>query len=168
MKDQLVFLDSNVLIAAKNDIYPFDVFPSFWEFIEKAIMSGKLVVLKVVKDEILAGNDELTTWLKKLNPHIMPINDQNIVDVYAQISEYVYSLSSQYSPAVIDSWFGNIKVADPWLIAAAVAYKGQIVTNETELKPNAKKRLIIPNIASHFSIPCIKTIQMMRAFNVKL
>ncbi len=94
--------------------------------------------------------------------------DQNIVDAYAEISNYVYSLSSQYSSAVIDSWFGKMSVADPWLIAAAMAYKGRIVTNETELKPNAKKKIPIPNIASHFSVPCIKTIQMLRDFNFKL
>ncbi|MBO8437093.1 MAG: DUF4411 family protein [Spirochaetes bacterium] len=43
------------------------------------------------------------------------------------------------TPAAIDNWFGNIKIADPWLIAAAIAYDGQIVTCETTEKPNAKK-----------------------------
>ena len=62
MNDQFAFLDTNILIAAKIDIYPFDVFPSFWKFIQDAIISGKLTILKVVKDEILEGNDELTIW----------------------------------------------------------------------------------------------------------
>ncbi|MBO8437092.1 MAG: DUF4411 family protein [Spirochaetes bacterium] len=28
--------------------------------------------------------------------------------------------------------------------------------------------MLIPNIASHFSVPCIKTIQMLRELNVKI
>ncbi len=163
MKNQFVFLDSNILIAAKNDAYPFDVFPSFWEFMTNAILSEELIILDVVENEILAGNDELTAWLKELSPNVMPINDQKIVDAYTELTNYV---SSIYSPAAIDNWFGSMKIADPWLIAAAVAYDGLIVTSETDKKPNAKS-LKIPNIASHFSVPCIKTIQMMRELNVK-
>ena len=160
MKDKPIFLDSNVLITAKNDTYPFDVFPS--------ILSKKLIILDVVKNEILAGNDSLTTWLRDLNAQTMTINNQKIVDAYSQVSTYVYSLSQNYSPAVIDSWFGNMKIADPWLIAAALAYDGILVTNETVAKPNAKKRLLIPNIASHFSIPCVKITQIMRELEIKL
>ncbi len=168
MKNQSTFIDSNILITAKNDIYPFDVFPSFWKFIETAILSEELTILDVVKNEILAGNDDLSTWLKELKPNVMSVNDQKIVDAYSEIIGYVYSLSHIYTPAAIDNWFGNIKIADPWLIAAAIAYDGQIVTCETTEKPNAKKRLLIPNIASHFSVPCIKTIQMLRELNVKI
>ena len=167
MKDNLVFLDSNILIAAKNDIYPFDIFPSFWEFIKDSIQSEKLIVLDVVKNELLAGNDDLTTWFKDLNAPIMSINNQNIVDAYAQISMHVYSLSHNYKPSVIDSWFGNMKAADPWLIAASAAYNGRILTNETDLRPNAKKRLLIPNIAADFSIQCIKLTQFMRELEIK-
>ena len=168
MKDKPIFLDSNVLITAKNDTYPFDVFPSFWEFLKESILSKKLIILDVVKNEILAGNDSLTTWLRDLNAQTMTINNQKIVDAYSQVSTYVYSLSQNYSPAVIDSWFGNMKIADPWLIAAALAYDGILVTNETVAKPNAKKRLLIPNIASHFSIPCVKITQIMRELEIKL
>ena len=168
MKDKPIFLDSNVLITAQNDTYPFDVFPSFWEFLKESILSKKLIILDVVKNEILAGNDSLTTWLRDLNAQTMTINNQKIVDAYSQVSTYVYSLSQNYSPAVIDSWFGNMKIADPWLIAAALAYDGILVTNETVAKPNAKKRLLIPNIASHFSIPCVKITQIMRELEIKL
>ncbi len=63
MKNSPFFVDSNILISAKNDIYPFDVFPSFWEFLERAITEERLVLLNLVKDEILKGKDELTDWI---------------------------------------------------------------------------------------------------------
>lgn len=168
MIDSPFFLDSNILISAKNDIYPFDVFPSFWEFLEKSIAEERIVLLKLVKDEILKGKDDLIDWLKKLNPPVMTIDDQKIVDSYSKVSEYVFSQSSRYSQSVINSWFGNMNIADPWLIAAAVAYDGQIITNETDRRPDAKNRLLIPNIASHFSVPCIKITQAMRKLEIRI
>ncbi len=168
MKNSPFFVDSNILISAKNDIYPFDVFPSFWEFLERAITEERLVLLNLVKDEILKGKDELTDWIKRLNPPVMTIDDQKIVDSYGMVSEYVYSQSSRYSQSVINSWFRNLNVADPWLIAAAIAYNGQIITNETDRKPDAKNRLLIPNIASYFDVPCIKITQAMRELRITL
>lgn len=168
MKNSPFFVDSNILISAKNDIYPFDVFPSFWEFLERAITEERLVLLNLVKDEILKGKDELTDWIKRLNPPVMTIDDQKIVDSYGMVSEYVYSQSSRYSQSVINSWFRNLNVADPWLIAAAIAYSGQIITNETDRKPDAKNRLLIPNIASYFDVPCIKITQAMRELRITL
>ncbi len=98
----------------------------------------------------------------------MTIDDQKIVDSYGMVSEYVYSQSSRYSQSVINSWFRNLNVADPWLIAAAIAYNGQIITNETDRKPDAKNRLLIPNIASYFDVPCIKITQAMRELRITL
>lgn len=162
---QMYFLDANILIAAKNDTYPFDVFPSFWNCMEEAIKSRKTLVLDVVKKEILKGKDELETWLRKLNPQVIYSNEQIIIDAYSKVLEYAYSLDSIKSSAK-DDWFRTKDIADPWLIAVAMAYNGKIVTNETDIRPNAKKRLIIPNIASYFSVKCIKAPQMMKELNM--
>ena len=70
-----------------------------------------------------------------------------------------------YKQAVKDSWFLDRTVADSWLIAAALAYDGTIVTLETQKKPDAKKRLLIPNIASAFNVECIDAVKMLRLFN---
>ena len=165
--DQMYFLDSNILIAAKNETYPFDVFPSFWNCMEKAIKSRKAIVLDVVKKEILKGRDELEIWLRKLNPQVIYTNEQIIIDAYSNVLEYAYSLDSIKSSAK-DDWFRTMDIADPWLIAAAMAYNGKIVTNETDIKLNVKKRLIIPNIASYFCIECIKVPQMYRELNMMI
>ena len=89
---QMYFLDANILITAKNDTYPFDVFPSFWNCMEEAIKSGKTLVLDVVKKEILKGKDELETWLRKLNPQVICSNEQIIIDAYSKVLEYAYSI----------------------------------------------------------------------------
>ena len=113
----------------------------------------------------LKGKDGLETWLRKLNPQVICSNEQIIIDAYSKVLEYAYSLDSIISSAK-DDWFRTKDIADPWLIAAAMAYNGKIVTNETDIRPNARKRLIIPNIASYFSVECIKAPQMMKELNM--
>lgn len=60
---QLFYLDSNVLIQAKNQYYRFENFPSFWEWIKKKCEDGKIKTSKIVLDELLKGKDELSKWV---------------------------------------------------------------------------------------------------------
>lgn len=121
--------------------------------------------MDVVRDEILCGKDELADWFKNLDIPIFHVSqDQAIVNAYAEVASHVYSIPV-YKQAVKDSWFLDRTVADPWLIAAALAYDGTIVTLETQKKPDAKKRLLIPNIASAFDVECIDAVKILRLFN---
>jgi hypothetical protein len=55
-------LDANVFIAAKNLHYGFDFCPAFWDWLETTNQAGAVFSIEQVRDEILSGDDELTTW----------------------------------------------------------------------------------------------------------
>ena len=49
------YLDSNVLIQAKNQYYRFENFPSFWDWLKKKCDDGMIKTSKMVLDELLKG-----------------------------------------------------------------------------------------------------------------
>ena len=56
-------LDSNTFIDAKNRYYGFDIVPSFWNKLLE-ISPGKILTIKPIESEIMAGHDELSTWFE--------------------------------------------------------------------------------------------------------
>lgn len=57
-------LDSNTFIESKNRFYAFDIRPGFWDFIVDDFASGNAMSITHVRDEILAGGDELSSWMR--------------------------------------------------------------------------------------------------------
>ena len=64
-------LDSNTFIDAKNRYYGFDIVPSFWnELISRS--RGNILTIDHIKNEIMSGNDELSTWF---NTHYLTFTE---------------------------------------------------------------------------------------------
>lgn len=57
-------LDANVFIQAKNLHYGLDFCPAFWEWLIDNNVSGRVFSIDKVADEIAAGADELTDWMR--------------------------------------------------------------------------------------------------------
>lgn len=57
-------LDANVFIQAKNLHYGFDFCPGFWDWIDTENQKGNIFSIEKIRDELLAGHDELTEWAK--------------------------------------------------------------------------------------------------------
>ena len=132
MSSPIFLIDSNVLIAAKRNIYPFDVFPSWWKAMKKAIEDGGIGILDVVGKELSMQKDDLWSWLSK------EVDVKNTPDV-----------------------------ADPWLIAYAMAEGGILITNE-EFVPPASQKLKVPNVAEHFKVSWDRPMNMMRLLNFRI
>ena len=58
-------LDSNVFIQAKNLYYGMDFCPAFWEWLVNANQAGSVLSTQKVRDELLAGDDELADWARQ-------------------------------------------------------------------------------------------------------
>ena len=56
--------DSSAFINPYRRYYPFDVFPSLWNELERRIASGEIVSIQSVLGEIGERDDALTTWVK--------------------------------------------------------------------------------------------------------
>jgi hypothetical protein len=55
-------LDANIFIQAKNLHYGFDFCPAFWDWLIAGNQSKRVYSIEKVGDEIVAGDDELSTW----------------------------------------------------------------------------------------------------------
>lgn len=169
--DKTFLIDANCFIAPYHDFYAFDLVPKYWEILAEKAKTGRIVLLDKVKRELDTGGDKLSDWMKSNNQFkVCSINDEQIIDVYAEIMQYIQE-SEFYSDKALNQWADD-KVADPWLIAAAKVKGYIIVTFEgpnTGLnKNNPSKNAKIPDVASAFGVKTCNLYTMMRELAIKI
>lgn len=156
--DRQYIIDANVLIVSSRQLYPFDIMPGFWEqLIEKG--TEKTVLIDKIKAEIFRGEDELADWLKANKEKFIEkdMNDPEVLVAYGRIIQSVMD-NSQYTQSAKDEF---ASIADSWLCAHALAH-GYVIITQEKLKPESKKRVMIPNICEEFGIEYIDLLQFMR------
>jgi hypothetical protein len=63
--------------------------------------------------------------------------------------------------------FARADNADAWVVAFAKA-KNYIVVTHEQFDPNARRRIMIPNVCQSFGVAYVDTFQMLRALGVRL
>ena len=90
MSNEIFLIDANSLITPYLNYYPFDFAHSFWSQMEEHIQNGDIAVLDLVKDEILCGNDDLSTWIANITVHnYIDHREQAILTNYGIILNYI-------------------------------------------------------------------------------
>jgi hypothetical protein len=79
------------------------------------------------------------------------------------VADYVVG-SNKYSQPRLSEF---LKGADPWLIAHAMYDDGTVVSNEKRVDPSSTKPKV-PNICSHFNVPCIDLVDLLRKLGFTL
>ncbi|MCP5419718.1 MAG: DUF4411 family protein [Gammaproteobacteria bacterium] len=90
-------LDANVFIQAKNLHYGLDFCPAFWQWLLDNNTAGKVFSIDKVLDEINAGADELTDWMRDNGDGLFLKTDTATVAQFSRVSGWVTS----QRPAVI-------------------------------------------------------------------
>ena len=163
MKPPHFVLDTDTLITAKNRYYAFDICPSFWSSLLTVIQNSQAVVIDKVLDEVLAGNDELTTWMKA-NVATLSVasSDGLVIAAYRQMAAWV-QCNQQFNPAAKAEFLDS---ADGWVAAYASVHNATVVTLET-LDPNIQKRVKLPNVCRRFNVDYIDTFEMLRRLGIQ-
>ena len=155
-------LDSDVLITAKNKYYAIDICPSFWNSLLLAIQNGQVVIIDKVRDEILAGKDDLATWMRT---HVSGLSvssaDALLTSAYSQAMSWVQA-NGQFTAA---AKAGFAKAADGWVAAYASVHNLTVVTLET-FDEGAKKRVKLPNVCCQPQVDWVDTFEMLRRLGV--
>lgn len=129
MVKEKFLIDSNIFITPYQNFYPFDIAPSFWNQLKNKLALDEVSVLDVVRDEVIAGDDELSDWLKQIQGmHILSRKDPQILQEYTKVLSYLQN-DPHYTERALRAWSME-SIADPWLIAAAKAYDYTIITLE--------------------------------------
>jgi hypothetical protein len=158
------FIDTSSLTQAHRVYYPFDIAPSFWNFMKTNFINGNFILINKVKDEIDWSSDDLTNWLHTEIPSSLLLNchvDPGIMTHYGSIMVWGngHPQFNNDAKAVL-SEFDN---ADPFIVAASLAKSGIVVSQEVSA-PFSKKNIKIPDVCSEFGIQHIDTFTLLRKF----
>jgi hypothetical protein len=153
-------LDANVFIQAKNLHYGLDFCPAFWEWLIENNASGRVFSIDKVADEIAAGADELTDWMKNSGNALCLKTDTHTAAQFGKVSSW--ATGQQYEPAAINTFF---QVADFYLIAHALSGGHTVVTHE--VPANSTKRIKIPNACIGLDLRFMTPYEMLRREKAK-
>ncbi|MDE1150455.1 MAG: DUF4411 family protein [Azospirillaceae bacterium] len=144
-------VDTSSLIAAWQERYPIENFPSFWRKIEDLIKGGRLVAPIEVLHETSKRSDDLYAWLKARNTAFYELDDEVQVAAAMVLGRF---------PRLV----GERKLrtsADPFVIAMAHVQELQIITDE---KPTGSlARPNIPDVCAAMGMTWFGLLEMIRA-----
>ncbi|HUP25405.1 MAG TPA: DUF4411 family protein [Thermoanaerobaculia bacterium] len=146
-------LDANVFITAKNLHYGFDFCPAFWDWLDER--RGEGISIEPVRDELLAGEDDLAEWARDRDEGLFLPLDQAVLAALARVSEWVQQ--QEYLEAAKAQFFQS---ADFYLIGAALAWRRTVVSHERA--SSTTKRVKIPDVCIGLGIRVINPFVMLR------
>ena len=152
----MYLLDANVLIEAKNRYYAFDIAPGFWAWLDTAHQKSLACSIQAVRDELLAGEDELAQWAGANAAFFRPI-DQGTTQHFAALT--AWAQSGNFTQAALNEFTGAN--ADYLLVAYAQEHQHTVVTHERS-QPNSRKRVLIPDACMAMGVDTLDTFQMLR------
>ncbi|MGV8959809.1 MAG: PIN domain-containing protein [Stenotrophomonas sp.] len=123
------------------------VFATLWSGLDHMVNGGTLVSTKEVRRELQNGspNQHVDAWIKANGQIFTTPNAEEL-----QIVASILSVSHFQSIIGEQQRLKGMPVADPFVIAAAKARGGTVVTEEIS-KPNSAK---MPNVCNHFGVAC--------------
>ena len=141
MKKHKYCLDTNVLIQAWNTYYSMDLAPKYWDILDEMARKGTVFCTHEVKREIEKVDDELKKWTQT--------RDYLFRDITEDVQQHIRDVLKAF-PRLVDTTRDR-SMADPWVIAHALAEKATVVTKEM-ITPAGSKRIKIPDVCSTFTV----------------
>lgn len=159
----MYLLDANIFIQAKNRHYAFDVVPGFWRWLERAHGIGIAGSVERVREELLAGQDELADWARTHPSFFQPIDDDTAA-CFRPLSKWALSAPAGYKSAALNEFSSD--AADFLLVAHALAHRHVVVTHEVP-SPNSSKRVKIPDACKALGVEWESPFAMLRKSKAK-
>ena len=152
----MYLLDTNVFITAKDNYYPLDYCPAFWDWILKGHHNNLLASVVAVRDEILKREaTPLAKWVKKLPSTFFLDVTPAMRDAAQQITDWLEGTS--YTPSARIEF---MDCADSELVAHAIAGGHTVVTFEKSR--NKITQIKIPDVCKQFEVPYVNVFEVIR------
>jgi len=132
----IYLLDANVFIQAKNLHYGLDFCPAFWEWLIESNRAQKVFSIDKVADEIAAGADELTDWMRKNADGMFLATDTRAASQFGQVSGW--TMGQNYEPAAINTFGDADKIMAFFKTGGAWTWAHSIVKQMSALPINNK------------------------------
>lgn len=152
-------LDSSFLVTAHRQYYPFEIFPSFWDYLLDLFKKRIVFLPEEILNEIILNQDELTEWITVNIDSITVISSQSdvkIINCYRDVINHANDCA--YDPSAKSTFAG---CADSWIIAQAMAFGYSVVTCEVSAR-ESKKKIKIPDICNDLSVRNLNLIEFIK------
>ncbi len=153
-------LDANVLIKAWESYYAPNVCPTYWDVLDELGAQGQLFVPSWVAEEIHRTDDDLSNWLKKSRVKVRNVTEEvglKLKEIYAKDPKHQLLVDNTKQRSL----------ADPWLIAHAMAENACVVSKEEKPTAANNKRVKIPHVCDAMGVRCIDDFKMIEELGVK-
>ena len=144
-------IDTSSLIAAWQERYPIENFPSFWNKMDRLISDKRLIAPIEVLNEMKKRSDELHAWLKARPQMFRELDDAIQIEAVRVLTEF---------PRLV----GERKLrtsADPFVVALARVENLSLVTDE---KPTGNpNRPNIPDVCLSLAMTSMSVLDLIRA-----
>jgi hypothetical protein len=149
-------LDANIFIQGKKLHYGFDFCPAFWDWLDESNANGTVFSIEKVRDELLAGNDDLSTWAQERGNAFFLAPDAPTSSSLAAVS--TWASRGNYEPTAISTFLQT--GADYYLVAQAHALSHVVVSHE--IPSNSTKRIKIPDACIGVGVKVVSPYEMLR------
>ena len=149
-------LDTNVLIQAWNSYYSVELCPDYWDILDDMAQNDAVFCTREVKREIEKIDDALKEWAKN-RPHLFR-------EVSNEVQTHLRAILNEF-PRLVDTTKDR-SMADPWVIAHALAEGATVVTKEMPT-PTGSARIKIPDVCERFSVRCIDDFQFVAEAGIR-
>lgn len=158
MSKRLYCLDTNAFIEPWNKYYSMVLCPDYWAFLDNLAINGIIFCPDEVKREIDKMDDTLKAWLSD-RPHL-------IHPVTEDVQMHVRDILAKFPNLVQQS--SNRSMADPWVIAHALAEKAIVVSKEFKTHPNQNRdKVKIPDVCREYKVRCINDIEFVSEIGIR-
>ncbi|MGK5112777.1 DUF4411 family protein [Geodermatophilus sp. CPCC 205506] len=123
--------DTSAFINGRRDLLRPTVFQTLWKRIEEEIVAGSIRCPDLVRDEISRREDEVHEWVKAQVGLFVPLEED-----IQRATRHVLSIA----PRLVGRG-GKRNMADPFVVALAMARDGVVVTEETRSGSIEKPRI---------------------------
>lgn len=161
-------VDTNIFIQAKNFHYQFGFCPQFWAWLEDANRSGVISSISKVYKELRAGKVDCPAkiWADRLPKPFFRDDDKNpgVMGCYKDVMAWAWDEQgkNKFTLGAAQD-FSQPYRADAFIVAAAINYDCEIVTQESLKQPTGCMSSIqIPNAAHAFGVKTITVFDLLR------
>ena len=167
----MYILDTSIFVESARRYYAFDLVPGFWNALLDRAEQKEIGSIDRVLQELQRGkeNDAVRLWAEKQRAdakfEFASTKTEPVLAAYGKIIRWANE-NPQYKLNAKNE-FAKDDIADAWLVAYVKACDGTVVTNEKD-EPNAKRRILIPNVCEEFGVSYMDQFEMMRKLGMQL
>lgn len=146
--------DTNIFIEPWHKHYSMELTPQYWNKISNLIEEGRIFCPAMVFDELIKQDDDLSKWVKLRKEKLVhPITETVQLKVREILKKFPRLINVRK----------NQSMADPWVIAHAIAENAIVVTKEsmgfnTDIK--------IPNVCVEYKLEYINEFELASRENL--